>query len=450
MKRSLMSAIGLISLLATGIAVGQNPPPLPAAASFFSLNINKLSDPWPTQLHANFGILRTLGADLIWSQLEPCEPADETNVSDPCYAWNTNSHFDRVISTATQNGQDILYTAYYTPTWASQNPSDVCANNLGYGGCWPPVDVSSGDLHWKHFLAALYKHVASLPQAGGRQPYIKYWECWNEPDIPSEYYAFTAPGLAQLNTLCQDLHNTIHSLDPNAKFTTPAPTSVQGVANWMSQWVGAGYANEADYIAFHGYLCSNINKCYNQPEDVVSKVITPLRAALAHTSAARLPLWDTEGGAHGSNLQPDMHAAFISRFMLVQQSANVSAVSYFGWDFDNINLIDNPGDGATLNPAGVAWQQLYNWTVAQGIRTTFPCINTSGTVWQCKSVINGKNNLMVWDTSQTTLPCANGACGTTIFPVPSGYSEFDDLTGNVNQRISGNSVLIGMKPIRLH
>jgi len=418
-----------------------DPPPLPAGASFFSLNINKLSDPWPTQVGVNFGIWRTLGANLIWSKVEPCQPADETDVNDPCYSWNTDTHFDDFMQKAIANGQQVLYTAYYTPAWAAQDPTDPCGQVLGPGGCEPPADVESGDNHWKNFLTALYTHVHSI---GGR---IKYWECWNEPNITTEYNG----SMADLNTMCQDLHDTIHGLDATAQFTTPAPTGVSGVEYWMKQWVKSGYASEADFIAFHGYVCNlGTPKC-PFAETVLSGVLQPLQTMLANTSVASKPLWDTEGGYPGYNDNgqpppPDMHAAFIARFLLLQQSAGVSTVSYFGWDYDNIALINDPGSPtAGLNLAGTAWQQIYNWTV--GAKYTSVCQNTSGSIWECGLTLNGTAYLIVWDTSQT---CNAGQCTTVPMTTPNGFTQFDNLAGNNNQPISNGTVQIGAKPIRLH
>jgi len=170
------------------------------------------------------------------------------------------------------------------------------------------------------------------------------------------------------------------------------------------------------------------------------------------------PLWDTEGSDDIKNVpisNPDLHAAFYARFSLVQQSAGVATYSWWGYDFGNgISLVNNPGSSAaTLNTAGVAWQQIYKWTVTDGTaKYSSACapVPSGGTVWQCSLTVGGAPNLIVWDTSQTSTPCPNSACGTTSFTVPSGFTEFDDLAGNVNQPISGGTVMIGAKPIRLH
>jgi hypothetical protein len=413
---------------------GTPPPVLPPGATFFALDIGNLNEPWPTKLGVQFGIWRTLGAKLRWNQMETCQPADETNASDPCYDW---SNFDQWMPVVTANGQKILYTAYYTPTWASSSPATACQAQ-GSGGCFPPNDIASGDAHWKNFLTAVYNHS----KANGW--HISYWECWNEPNVPEEW----SGTLSDLNTMCQDLHDTIHALDSTAQFTTPAATGGMAAVNWLSKWINNGFAEDADILAFHGYVCNNINNC--QAEGVLSGLLVPLRIAVSATPMASMPLWDTEGSDLVQNAaiqDPDLHAAFYARYTVLQQSGGVAMFSYWAYDDGGDDtLINNPGtNSATLNPAGDAWVQIYNWTL--NAKYTTPCTNTGGSVWQCTISQNGTTSLLVWDAAQT---CANGVCTSSNFAVPSPYTQFDDLSGNNNQTISNGAVAIGAKPIRLH
>lgn len=409
------------------------PPVLPPGATFFALDIGNLNEPWPTKLGVQFGIWRTLGAKLRWNQIETCQPADETSASDPCYDW---TNFDQWMPLATANGQKILYTAYYTPQWASSSPNSTCQAQ-GAGGCFAPNDVASGDAHWKNFLTAVYNHSKA------NQWHISYWECWNEPNVPEEW----SGTLGELDTMCKDLQSTIHSLDSTAQFTTPAATGGMAAVNWLSKWINNGFASEADIIAFHGYVCNNITNC--QAEDVSNGLLFPLRSAITATAMASLPLWDTEGSDLVGNAaiqDPDLHAAFYARYTVLQQSAGVAMFSYWAYDDGgNDTLINNPGsNSATLNPAGVAWEQIYSWTL--NAKYTVPCANTSGSVWQCTLSQNGTTSLLVWDTAES---CANGSCTTSDFSVSGPYTQFDDLSGNANP-ITNGTVPIGAKIIRLH
>jgi Abnormal spindle-like microcephaly-assoc'd, ASPM-SPD-2-Hydin len=435
------------TLSGTGQQKLTGPPPGAIAADFFNLNSGNFLTPWPNQLGVKMSVWRTLGTITRWSDLETCDGgSDPTN---PCYNW---TGLDKWIGQAAANGQDVLYTAYYTPAWASSNPTGVCQAN-GPGGCYPPNDVETGDNHWKQFLTALYTHTATTP---GLEK-IKYWECWNEPNIIQEYNnnsSDPAVALSDLNTMCSDLRSTIKALDPNTKFTTPAPANAGASVKWMTKWVNAGYANYADYIAFHGYVCIGKGTCTaNSAETIDSIILDPLKAFIATTQGTSndvtaKPLWDTEGSDDAGNIpimDPDLHAAFYARYTLVQQSEGVAHFAYWGYDFGNgMTLVNNPGTkSATLNPAGIAWQQIFNWTVGSAYST--PCANTSGTIWQCTLTDGSTSSLLVWDTSQS---CKNGVCTTTNFDAPTGYTKYTDLTGAVRD-ITDHIVPIGAKPVML-
>lgn len=429
--------------------------------TYFALNIGP-AKPWPNNLGVKFGIWRTLGARLRWNDLQPTPPSVPTaDPSDPSYQWSV---LDNYFALATANGQKILFTAYYTPVSISQQPSATCQSNTGNGqttgGCYPPIDVATGDAYWKDFVTALYNHVT----ANGW--HIATWECWNEPNIASEYYGSDPQALSYLSTMCADLHSTISALDSSAKFTTPAPTRPAGaggsnVVSWLTTWLSVPQnVQSADIVAFHGYVCLSPSSCTaSDAEEVASGVVNPLKSAIALTPAAGMPLWDTEGSDDSEDqaiANPDLHAAFLARYSILQQSAGVATFAYWGWDFgDGINLVDFPGDdqnatGTALNAAGIAWQQLYAWTV--GATYTSGCSNTTGTIYTCPlKSSSGAPELLVWDAANVS-SCSNDVCGTTSFAIPSGssFAQCTDLAGNVcSSAISGGSVLIGAKPVLL-
>jgi len=457
-----VASILCMALIACGGSASSNvstPPPGGGTPqnTFFALNMGPAT-PWPDSLGVKFGIWRSLGGRMRWSDLQPTKPSAPTSdPTDPSYNWKT---LDTYFAAATSNGQQILFTAYYTPQWASQQPDATCQENdtggQTAGGCYPPIDVETGDNYWKDFLTALYAHV----KANGQ--HISTYECWNEPDIASEYYSASPQALSDLNTMCVDLRATISALDSTAKFTTPAPTGgtnfgAQNGITWMQTWISNGYANSADIIAFHGYVCTKTSGCTaSSAELIASAVVAPLQNMINTTAGtpnvSSKPLWDTEGSDDvGSEpiSDPDLHAAFLARFSLLQQSAGVATFAYWGWNFGNgISLLDLTTNN--LNPAGIAWQQLYTWTV--GSTYTSGCAATTGTVYTCAlNDSNGNPELIVWD-SQNVNSCSNDICGSTSFTIPSGtsFTKCTDLAGNAcTSGISGGAVNVGAKPVLL-
>jgi hypothetical protein len=430
-----------------------SPGPAPSVtttvgADYFALDMGPAT-PWPTQLSVNFGIWRSLGAEVRWSQLEPCQPTDETNPNDPCYTWSV---LDPYLQSAKSNGQQVLFTTFYTPQWISSNSSSTCqqstANNITAGGCFLPSDVLSGDTTFKNFLTALFNHV----QATSGDQTIKYWECWNEPNVPDELDP--SQPLSSLHQLCSDLRSTISALDSSAQFTTPAPalgTLPNGVVGWLTGsasstdgWVTQNFDDVADIIAFHGYTCGASSPCTLSDAELISQILSPLETNLKTISASSKPIWDTEAGDNtaGAPLpDPDEHAAYMLRISLIQQSMGVATFSYWGWNFGGVNLESN----GTLNDAGIAWQQLYKWT--NGATYTNVCTNSNGTLWQCGFKLNGTPYLVLWDTAQS---CSGGTCSTSNVAVPSQYSEVEDVLTGASSTITSSTVQASALPILIH
>jgi hypothetical protein len=97
----------------------------------------------------------------------------------------------------------------------------------------------------------------------------------------------------------------------------------------------------------------------------------------------------------------------------------------------------------TLLEPGIAYGQVYNWMVGA---VPSACA-TSGSIYTCGLTRSGGyQGLAVWDSS---LSCSNGSCATTSYTVPSGYTQYRDLAGNVTSINSNSQIQIGIKPILL-
>jgi len=433
---------------------------------FFGLATNKTShfrgqqSPWPDEcckresIPFRFGVWRSLGSQVNWNQLSVCQPTNGADPNDHCYFWDKIDGYLRQVAA---HGEDTIYTVYDTPAWA----------NLGEGTNHPPADVQRGDQDLKNFLTALHRHVSS------KGWHIKYWECWNEPDV-SEEYAGTPQDLF---TMCRDIKSTIHPLDPDAKFISPGFTSTSIIGrnnddidpkacsgrdcSLMQRYLVAGGGQYADIIGYHGYgfpdpvdpyFSADFPKGhikYNVPHltDVVNEIVS-------RTGNQGKPIWMTEGSCFYpramSSENEDMRAACFARYMLQFMGRGTSLVVWWGWDFGGANALLSDRTGIPddrLNKGGRAFVQIYKWTVEKGASMTQPC-SPKGTTYTC-TLTDEKGNTMLamYDTSQE---CKGSpvVCPATDKSVPQQYTKWTDLDG-VSHKIANNTVPVSRRPILL-
>jgi hypothetical protein len=406
------------------------------AASFFGMHVNQLTSPWPTVPFASY---RTLNSDYIkWADI---------NVADQKYNWH---NFDIWMAKAQASGQDIMYTLFTTPSWASTRgrntmvPNYNCVywNISGPGECDPPNDLnadgSGTDQHWKDFITAVMNHVGP-----GK---IKYWEVWNEWNNNIEWTGTQA----QMLRMAKDAYTIIKSMDSNALVTTPSVSSaVFSIDSWIRPYLAAGGGNYADIIAVHGYVHMPINKCpYSCPDpQIVASILDQARAAMLATGQQNKPLFDTEGswGEGTQMVDPDLQAAFTGRYYLIQAAGTANSKGFdkfywYGWDFPHSGQF-YAFNGRGLNSSGTAYEQVYSWLVGA---TQSGC-TSEGNRWTCPMTRSGYQAEAIWDSSQN---CTYGTCSTINVTVPATYTQYRDLEGNVTT-ISNNTVPVGLKPILL-
>jgi hypothetical protein len=183
------------------------------------------------------------------------------------------------------------------------------------------------------------------------------------------------------------------------------------------------------------------------------------KTILTNAGQSAKPLVDTEaswGDPTVSNpafTDPAMQAAFLARMYLLQWSNNVSRFYWYQWNnkqFGTLwtpdpNVPSNPG---TVLPAGIAYQQMFNWLVDAVMSQA--CVS-NGSVWTCGlTSTNGYQALAVWDASQS---CSNTSgsesCTTSNYTFAPQYVQYRDLSGNTTSLAGQTSVPIGAKPILL-
>ncbi len=456
-------AVGIAVLLWGATALGQQ-----ITRDFFGLDTNKAShyrgqqSPWPddccegeaTPVH--FGVWRSLGSQVNWDQIALCEPKNGADPNDRCYSWDKLDGYLRQVAA---HGEQTLYVIFDTPRFA----------NDGLDSNAPPSDSDGADHYLKDFVTAVYRHASSKGWP------IKYWECWNEPDIHNEY----AGTPQQLFNMCRDIYSTVHALDPSARVVSPAftSTSILGFnvatdpvtcsddCSLMQQYLAAGGGKFADIISYHGYgFPDPVDPVFSTvaPPDKIRINVPNLTAAVntivAKTGNGGKPVWMTEGacwyiGARdivGPPENDDRRAACYARYLLQFMGRGTSLVSWYGWDFGGpAELLaehdGNPND--RLNKGGKAFAQVYNWTVGKGATVVEPC-TPKGNVYTCTFTdAKGNTMLVMYDTSQD---CTGSPvnCTTTNKTVAAQYKKWTDLEGKTYD-ITNNTVPVGRKPILL-
>jgi Bacterial Ig-like domain (group 2) len=485
-------------------------PNPPIANDFFGMDINKdngvgsggtTTDPWPSNGGGvNFGTYRSLGSAIKWSDIEPtCNGG--TDPTDACYTWTAFNQWYGLMQTGAL-GQSMMFTAYWTPTWAvaTAHQGDACTGNND-GGCNLPSDLGTGDNYFKDFLIALFTHVSTL---GG--PGISYLEIWNEPNISTECNpaTCTAPGLVQMTedarcvikgigTGCTavDASVLIVSSPPTAAATTSdCVVSPPVIASYLKTLLQDGVANYADVIGFHGYVnlppdtlvdgdpasgatCLSTLIGNASTTDSVRYYVTTYAGT---TNAATIPIFDTEaswGTDSKTNTSlknntwireyPSREEAYTGIFYLIQATNTACApsttcnpmlgLSWYGWDFTNTGQFWDPTSGTTgaLTQAGIAYQNVYEWVEgASPSLTTGPC-TSSGSIWTCNLTRAGNYYAQaVWNNSST---CTT-TCTTTSYTIPASpdsnfpYTEYRNLTGTVTTFTPGQTTVnISLEPI---
>jgi len=404
---------------------------IPSIYMGMQMNSGTISQqPWPS---VPFGAQRLWDSGVSWQDI---------NTADGLYDWNL---LDRWLSDAQGHNVDLLYTFGETPAWASSSPNDSsCA--AGAGTCDPPNDLNAdgtgSNQHWKDFVSALVSHNQQSSTS-----HIQYWEIWNEALGNPLRWTGTIP---QLIRMAQDAAAIIKQADPSALVLTPTfgpqlPTS----RTLLDTYLAAGGGQFADAIALHGYVTGQGSA--GNPEDLVRnmKLSQPI---LSKYGQAQKPLWDTEASwgdiLNNGFTDPDMQAAFLARFYLLHWSVGITRFYWYQWNNQVWGTLwtpdtNDPSAPGTLRAPGVAYQQVSGWMV--GASLTSAC-SANGPVWTCEFTrVNGYQALAVWDASQS---CSQGACTTSSFTLPAGYTRCLDLAGNTNT-LGGSTIAIGAKPILL-
>jgi hypothetical protein len=283
--------------------------------------------------------------------------------------------------------------------------------------------------------------------------------------------------------MARDARTIIPTFDSSVLISSPALVGMQGAKNaaYMNKILTLGGGALFDLIGFHGYYTQGTGggcpaNC-PVPENWLAQwnnVVNVMNA----TGQSSKPALNTEysWGAQTNVTDPDMRAAHVARLFLLQESyyPALARENWYAEDFpiepgggsgefwssgennvpDNCSVVD-PVQGGFRCPAGLAMNQVYEWTLGATFGGACSCSGAHCSdapevgIFQCSITRSGGYaGLFAWDSSATTFPCSNAPCGTTSFTIPAGYTtDWQDLDGDVTQLNGDKTVTIGAKPI---
>jgi hypothetical protein len=409
---------------------------------------------WPTS-QAQPGLLRLHDAGTYWSILNP---------SSGTYNWASLDAWLDVI--AQHQPVSVIQVFTWTPCWdvnPPYNASPYCgiANTAPTGTDGVPMDLTAtGSPTFNAFVTAFVQHCSAAGNCVGNCPasttcattnLIKYYEMWNEWDLTyhwvgtmAQVYQMVAPAAAIIK---QNVTGAV-ILTPSA--TKDSPTYQCDLLNWLNYETANGVIS--DWIAWHVYLSLNASTdvipevqwtTYNQNFLSVQQggAVSGCSSGSTAPGWANTPWANTETNFNGANNStytcPSSQyntqdcVGQVIRWQIMHDSNGASSLDWYKWN-------ETIGTNPDIEPA-------YYWMMQKFVGGKFTAAassNGSGAlaVWSAPfTESDGRTAMFVWTTSEA---------GTT-FSVPTGFSDYQDLSGNTTSVSSGASIAVSTEPILL-
>jgi hypothetical protein len=367
----------------------------PVSSIFFGMHLLALTSPIPNTM---------VGTGRIWDSASAQWP--NLNPSSNTFVW---TNLDAVLADYKTAGiNDVLYTLWRVPHWASSSPADTSCD---YGGgpiandgqCDLPTDIladgTGTNLTWRTWVQNIAQHVNSLAYLS-THAHIGSWEacneCFRSPNLNPGYGAGGAKvayrgtyaqlvrlmqdarciiignpndPITALNTTCGQAGYPVIGVDPTALMVMPStgPMPVTGgktspyvqvmqnllyctCANNSCSASSTGCPTTSAGSAAVDIISAHIYPKNFTPEQIPSEVAS-VRAVLSASDVAK-PLWNGEGGWGQSTIaaqvndgDPDLEAAFMARFDVMAWASGLARSYWYEWD--------NAGYGTLWSPASL-------------------------------------------------------------------------------------------------
>jgi hypothetical protein len=386
-------------------------PTTPIPATYFGLHYTSRSNPtWPSSdifgdngtSQIKFGELRIWDTGASWGELNAGGPG--------VYDW---TKLDVILDFAAAHNLDVVYCFGHTPYWAVDHFYCGSIDNKGKAHPVPAtIDWSTYD----NFITAIVTH------AKGR---IKYWEVWNEPDGK----LFFNGTMADVATMARHVREKVHAIQPQITIIGPSTQGWESpVYDHLAAFLAAGGGAHVDKISFHGRL----NPSFNGGNAHAENIFTLVAGLRAKTGKAEV--FDTEWGWAPKQIpDPIDQANYVARQFLCRWSLGLKNNDWYSMVSNNWGGLWKPTNG--LNPAGVAYAQVYKWMV--GATMSSPVTLQANKTWTVGFTRSGGyESLAVWNTGTVT-----------TYTPDKKYIHYRDLAGNRFPVLG--AVTIGASPILL-
>lgn len=361
----------------------------PIPDTMFGLHMNKLGahNSWPG---IGQKVLRLHDTGTHWCNLETAPGV-----------WDFGRLDYHVAHVQSKDPQtQMIYTMGQTPAFASSKPGAASFYCTSSGESAPPADMQQ----WTNYVSTLGQRYKGK---------IKYWEIWNEWDIPQVY----SGSVEQMVEMTRIARTVLKGIDPSNVILAPSITARLGTFN-LERFLKAGGGQYVDIINLHTYEPGS-------PERMLGSVAN-VRSIMAANNVASLPLWDTEGGFGCDPVaQPGcVNASTLSaselsnplRGLLLLWASGVSNFNYYHWEggtatgalvygtwedstpsnctkFIATQVKYNP-DCAT--PLGQRYAQAVSWLKGATLSELYTAQGLNGRIFIAKMALAGKMRVLMW------------------------------------------------------
>jgi uncharacterized protein YjdB len=374
---------------------------VPVASTFFGMHLHLATSPVPGSMQ---------GTGRVWDSASAQWPNLNTALN--TFVWG---NLDSVLADYFNAGiNDVMYTLWRVPNWASSNPNDSACDyaNLGakyYGECDLPTDINANgtgtDLTWRTWVQSVAQYANG--QYPGQNPdylsnhaHIKYWEpcneCYRSPTLDPGFgtggasvaYRGTYDQLVRMmqdarciiignssdpisamGTTCGNAGYPVTGIDPTALMVMPSGSPLQVGKSYpvvMQNWLYCTCANNSCSASANGctvggsaavdIISAHIYPNNYTPEQIPSQ-IAKVRAVLDATDLAK-PFWNGEGGwgenstsGEVSDGDPDMEAAFVARFLVMSWASGMVRTYWYQWDNAAYGTLWSPNSSSGCSTA---------------------------------------------------------------------------------------------------